>query len=348
MALLFCDSFDHYASAEITRKWTVNCSSTSPTIQAAGRRSTNAIRFSSGSPGLGRFLGSNQSTLTVGAAFCVAASGIYAGGNIMTFSYYTSEQIGLRVNGTGQLYVSLGGAYTYGPASGVTIQPNVWYYLELKVTIHNTNGSYEVRVNGVNVLSGSGVDTSYYGTTDTANHIFIGATKDTAAGVNPVDYWYLDDLYVTDSTGSYNTGFLGDVRVDATFPSGAGNSTQWSVNTGNNYAAVDDTTDADDDTTYVYETTVGDKDLYAFGDISHNPSNIYGTQILACARHASGGTRTINLVTRSGSTDYDSSAIAPNASYSYVGHIREVDPYTSAAWSKTNLNNAEFGLKIAS
>ena len=49
MALLFLDSFDHYATGDLTEKWTaIGTGDVAPTIAAAGRRA-NSLRWTSGS-----------------------------------------------------------------------------------------------------------------------------------------------------------------------------------------------------------------------------------------------------------------------------------------------------------
>ena len=89
-----------------------------------------------------------------------------------------------------------------------------------------------------------------------------------------------DDLYVCDSAGSTNNGFLGDCRIDTIYPSGAGNYTQFTPSTGSNYTCVDET--APNTTDYVDGATVGDRDSYALGNLSALSSQtVYGVQVNA-------------------------------------------------------------------
>ena len=47
--LLYLDSFDHYATADITQRWTqlyVHTNPIAPVIGATGRRGTNGVRWS--------------------------------------------------------------------------------------------------------------------------------------------------------------------------------------------------------------------------------------------------------------------------------------------------------------
>jgi hypothetical protein len=227
-----------------------------------------------------------------------------------------------------------------GTSAAGVIPGNGYAYVEFKCNIHDTTGSYDVRINNVSVLSGTNKDTRN-GATGVINTV----------GINfPVINMYFDDFYVCDTAGSVNNDFLGDVRVDAYLPNGNGNSSQFvgsDADSTNNYLLVDDPTDIDDDTTYVESSTVSNKDTYAIADMSHVPSTIHGVQVCASAKKDDAGARTMAIVTRSGGTDYDSSAYSISTSYLVYRNIRETDPNTSSAWSKTNLNSAEFGVKVS-
>ena len=78
---------------------------------------------------------------------------------------------------------------------------------------------------------------------------------------------YFDDLYVCDGSGSVNNDFLGDVRVVTVRPNGAGGSTQWTPDSGSNYARVNETISGED-SNYVEDGTSGHEDRYAYGDLS--------------------------------------------------------------------------------
>lgn len=218
----------------------------------------------------------------------------------------------------------------------------VFYYIEIKVLISDTVGTFEIRVDGSSKLALTSQDTRATGAGTTANQIRLG---EDASPVNSLTFTY-DDLYVCDGAGSTNNNFLGDCRVDAYLPNGAGNSTQLTPSAGSNYQCVDDTT-PNDDTDYVEHATVGNKDTYACGNMSHTPSSIFGVQILANAKKDDAGARSLATVTRSGTTDFDGATAVLSTSYIYYSDIREVDPNTSAAWTKTNFDAAEFGVKVA-
>jgi hypothetical protein len=65
------------------------------------------------------------------------------------------------------------------------------------------------------------------------------------------------------------------------------------------------------------------------------------------AKKDDSGTRSICSVTRSGGSDTDGATQALSTSYLCYREISVTDPNTAAAWTRANLNSAEFGVKVA-
>lgn len=243
----------------------------------------------------------------------------------------------LRVASTGELEVYRG-ATLLATSTGAGIVYGAWFYLEFKVVCNATTGSYEVRVNGVNVLSASGVNTKA-GTHNYHTSFLVsgtGTANDRAVTV--------DDLYCCDGSGSLNNNFLGPRKVLAIFPDSAGDSTQWTPNSGDNYAAVDEQA-ADNDTSYVEVASTGQKDLYNYGALGETVAGISGIQVTTLARVTDATPFDLYQRVKSGSTEVSGSVVAVGST-SYVSktEVFETDPNTSAAWSQANLEAAQFGI----
>lgn len=338
MTLLFCDSFDHYATADILNKWTAfESSGTGQAIGSGnGRRSGNAWTSSNTLRGLLKAVAGSPSTLIVGGAFylpslpsTVAILGLWEGATI---------HVQLRVKADGAVEVTRN-TTVLGTSSAGVISAATYVYVELKATINDSTGSYEVRVNGANVLSGTGADTRNGGT-GVITQVNVNAA---IANIR------VDDFYICNTSGSANNDFLGDVRVDAYLPNGNGNSSQMTgsdADSTDNYLLVDDSA-PDGDSTYVQSSTAGHKDTYTFADMSHTPSTIHGVQVNMIAKKDDAGARSIASVVRSGGTDTDGTTQALSTSYLDYMQIIEQDPNTSAAWTKTGFNAAEFGHTVA-
>jgi len=243
--------------------------------------------------------------------------------------------------GAGRIQIVRGDGTVLG--TGTTILTSgIWYFIELKATINDSTGSAAVKVNGVTEVTVSGVDTRNGGSAATADRV-IFFSNGSVGGT-----FRLDDVYICDGTGSAPTNdFLGDCRVQALFPNGDGNSSQLVGSDGNsvnNSLLVDETT-PNGDTDYVEGANVGDKDTYAYGNLTPTSGTVYGVQPNLYARKTDAGTRSIASVARLSGTEVDSAAAALSTSYLYYRDIRETKP-GGGAWSIADVNNAEFGVKV--
>lgn len=79
-----------------------------------------------------------------------------------------------------------------------------WNFIEVKLTIADSGGSFEVRINESVWVTFTG-DTKQSSTLATANRIIL-YSRSSDCGI--------DDLYICDGTGSVNNTYLGDARVD--------------------------------------------------------------------------------------------------------------------------------------
>jgi hypothetical protein len=334
MALLFCDSFDYYATANILYKY--QSQSGSPTISpAGGRRGSGAISFGVSPNGVfTRVLPVSGNTGIIGAAMKSNAFSTSSLNILMGFVQAGTTQCFLSVNASG-FVAAYRGSTLLGTATTGQLTINSFYYLELKAVIHPTAGSIVCRVNEITVLTLTGINTANSGTAgwDSAR---IGTASPSAS----TQY---DDVYVLDGSGSApQNDFLGDCRVDARFPSGAGATTQWTPSAGANYQCIDDPT-VNDDTDYTSTDTIGNKDTVAVQDAPVPGAVFYGCQLSVAARKSDAGTCTVAPVVRSGGADYQGSDFAPNTTYLYLVAPYSLNPATGVAWLETDFNNAEFG-----
>jgi len=332
MALRFVDSFDHYSAAQWLRRYS---SGSGIVIEAGGRRGTNGVRVNH-LCSFGKVLDA-QATWIVGFAYNFGGAMFTGPATLWAWQDAGTPQCDLRLNTNLTLSVTRNGT-VLGTSVAILSAGNS--YIEFKATIGNA-GSYEVRVNGVNILSGAGVDTQ-----NTANAAADRFVVD-GFGITAAGGQCYDDLYVCDGTGSSNNNFLGDVRIDAKFPTGAGNSTQFTPSAGSNFQCVDDNP-PNDDIDHVESANVGDKDTYAFGTlVSHTPLSIFGVQVNMHAKKDDAGARSIASVVRSGGSDTDGAAQPLGTTYANLRQMVEQDPNTAAPWTKVNLNASEFGPKVA-
>lgn len=331
MAVVLIDGFDHYTSAQATAKgWNAVFSS-----MPAGRFGGQAARFSSGVTVRTKLLPSTYSTLIAGVAFRTAA----LGSSVDFFQLMSGATATCRLsfNASGKLQVRNSGGTVIATGT-TTFAPNVWNYFETKVFVNvgtPASGTVEVHVNG---NSGSPEIASTAGNFGSTLLDTIGVL---ANGTNNVDF---DDLYVADTTGSapQNT-FLGDSRVTTVFPNGDGAHTAWTPTGGGSHSTQLDETTPDDDVTYVADGVAGDIDTYTMGDID-GLATVYAVQTNLYARKDDANTRQIAPVIRQSATDYVGTTVTLASTYAFYSQIYNQDP-TAAAWTATNVNADEFGVK---
>ena len=240
---------------------------------------------------------------------------------------------------TGELEVYNGDG-TLLASSGYTISPYVWYYIEFKVTINNTTGSFELKVLGVSQASGTNVDTQ-----NTANATADRIQFEYHGTGSSINFWW-DDIYICDGAGALNNDFLGDCRVDALTPTADTAQADFTPQGGGaNYVEVDEIV-PDDDTTYVYSSTVGHRDLYTMADMPVSGA-VFGLQLAWRARKADAGSRSARRVLKSGVTTDLGTSQPLSDTYQTFLEIIETDPNTGSQWSEAGVNAAEIGFEIA-
>ena len=353
MSLLFCDGFDHYMAADIFKKWTGYCYNNNMTIAIGPQYSRppggNGLRLYSGDQGNGisKTLPSNNATLIVGGACYFGGvpstsdvGSVFwlhdsANGNFTP----SNSQVGVRGDGAGHIGVYRGD--TLLALSTNVVSVNTWYFIELKVTIHNTTGAYELRVNGSStgwVPPVTGANTRGGTGNNYANMLMLGCSPRTQ------ERWF-DDIYVCSSAGSVNNDFLGPLKVFTIFPDGAGSQNDWAGNYSSNYANVNEA-GGDGDATFNQSATVGNIDLFAFGNVPLG--TIAAIQHTFQARQDAGAQRTFRPKTRISGANYSGDTLQLPGSHAFITDVVEVSPATSTAWAASEVNAAEFGYELVS
>lgn len=350
MALLFADSFDHYVAAAVTSKWSAVFGNFTITTGRTGSGGAGRLSVSASTTNyLTKNFAVGHSTLYIGFAYNSASiPGGSVGMAVLGFIDVSTFQVQLVYTPSQKLAV-----YRQGTLLGTgttTYASTSWQYIEMKVIFATgTGGSVVVRINGVTELNLTGINTAPSGNAS-ADRFRIGydGLNGSIDGFFTVNY---DDLYALDDTGSTSNTFLGDIKVEVIAPNAAGNYSQFLNTAGtstNNYTYVDDTT-TDDDTTYVQSDVNGNRDSYAFSNLSAaTPGTIYGIQIISYARKSDAGSKQIAAFIRMGGTNYDQTAVSLPDTYSSITNVLDLNPDGSVAWTVTTINALEAGVKVAS
>jgi hypothetical protein len=340
MALLFFDGFDNYGTPSFSGhlgsfQWGADGSSSWGYSSTTRHGYGKSIQHTASGSQLHGFMGSSPATIYCGIA-CRGALTI-----AFLDSYTGSTQATLVVNG-GSSYAAL-----YRGTSGGTLlarTPNNivnvgnWNYYEVGLTVDNSTGYMEFRLNGQSLLNLTGIDTQISANALVNYIVFSGSGN------------FYDDFYVNDSTagpGSFPCdSFNGDVRVDTLFATG-NNAVQWTPLSSTNVSNIDEIA-ADGDTTYNSSNTTGQEDTFTFGALSGTINSVIGVQVQGAYRKDDAGTRTMKQAVISGATEAYGTTWYLSGGYSYITDIFALDPGTSASWTATGVNNLKAGYKLES
>lgn len=232
--LLFADSFANYRSnADLALRYSGFNSYWTPNSPTAGRFDGAGMLCA---PLNFTWLltwpfANSRKTLTMGFAFYIPlSSGQSVNANpLCQFWDSGNAQVGLVISGNftnGLALQAVRGGQGFsqsltniGSPSGNVITLNAWHYLQFQATIDPSAGSVVVTLDGANIMNLTGLNTQY-----TSN-----ATANQASLNGATTTWF-DDFYVADLTGSFNNGFLGEIKIAGGLPNANGVSGIWTKN----------------------------------------------------------------------------------------------------------------------
>ena len=346
MALLLCDGFDSYAAGDIGRYWP---QAFSVTLGTGGRFGTNRVAQSSITGSImQQQLAANYTTLICGAAVRYDQTTGSVGLEVPFFLFAdknsSQNQLSLSIEwNSGRIKVYRGNQAVLLGTTTLALSLGVYYYIEFKVTFATgATGSFEVRVNGDTVLSGTNVITA--NTNPYANNFSLWNRW---TGNNTQTFMSFDDFYLCDDSGTLNNDFRGDSRVFTSVPVQDGDYAQFAPSGGAvpHYTMVDDAT-PNDDTDYNSSATVGDKDSFYVTDLS-GAGAIFGVQVTLRTRKDDAGSRRIAPLIRQTATDAQGSSVSILDDYMPFRWVFEQNPVTSSAWAVSEINtDAQFGYVV--
>lgn len=229
--------------------------------------------------------------------------------------------------------------------------PGNWFYLEIKISPGYGDGTLELRVNTVPVLSLSNVRTAdgtpiLPETLPGITHLAWVYNTISTSGANSED-WYTDDVYFLTMDGDNNNDYLGNVRVKYMSVIGDASPIEWSIGgttpAPTNWQSV---LNIDlNDTSYVSTSTIGDTDLY---DVDPNLDTpyVYGVELAGAYRQDDATQRFVRNVLKSGSTIIEGAENATNQTYVYFYDIFELNPETGVPFTGAELNSVDIGPRL--
>jgi hypothetical protein len=328
MALLWADSFQGYATAQLIYRYYVAAGGI--TIGTGGRNGYNCLKFDDDSEPVVVYLTTTKTTICAG--FAIKRSQVYDTVDRTLFALYENATLHTDIRfelSTGRLK-----ATRNGTVLGITTNPatplNVWAHIQIKIVVNDAAGAVLIKVNDQTVLNLTGVDTQNGGTGAVNQVKLYGIASGTT---------YISDYWIDDAD------LLGDCRIECIMPGGAGDTTAWTPSAGANRECVDEI-GPDGDTSYVSSATVDQIDTYEFGNLVPASGLVKGVMASVWARKDDAGVRQMAIVARPGSTDRIGDTITLADTYTYYRQLWDLNPDTSGEWSIAEVNASEFGIKM--
>ena len=215
---------------------------------------------------------------------------------------------------------------------GPVLVAGTWYHIEIKVDY--TAGDIEVRVEGVPQIELTGQDIG----TGPCAQIALGCQNGVGEIQSP-DRIYYKDLVIWDGDGSVNNDFLGSVQVYDLAPT-ADDSFNWTASTGSTgYNLVDEAPPNDGDYIYADDTPPA-ASTFEMSDLPEDVSSIRGIKTFSRARKTDGGDGWMQVSLVSNGTDGNGTDRPVTTNFTYWMDVFELDPDTSANWTRSGVNAA--------
>lgn len=244
---------------------------------------------------------------------------------------------------TSQFYIQVGGADPTGPITGGvcagTYGPGEYYWVEWSVTLNGAASSVQVMINGVNVLTASGLNL------DPAAS--ASATVLSLGGLYP-GILLIDDLIVQNTANAW----LGNSVVlycPPTADSAVGNA-GWVPASGTGTSNVNGESPSTN-TGDINATAAGAVSTFAFTLPAGLTGTIFGVGLKASAKFTdASSSHTLAMTYASGGTNHALASAANISSGTYAGidQVMTVNPATSSAFVVTDITGGEFGVTLVS
>ena len=267
---------------------------------------------------------------------------IGAGENLFSFLDNSGQpQVTFQTNTNGTITAKRGGGNgtVLGTSStSVVLIDGTACYIEFGCFCNGSTGTIAVYINGTQVLSLTAQNTQGQGTTNIGAAQFFGANLSN----------YVQDIYVCDSTTSFNNTFLGDVVCTGYNPNGTG-SVGLNQYTPNGAATVYQSVAAvtpTDSTIFASDSKVGDRMSNTFPPTA--ATTILAVGHVSRYKKTASGTRTGSQTITSNGIDAVASPNSPGTSYAYYLQISQTDPNTGLPYTQSGFNQLQAGLETVS
>lgn len=204
-----------------------------------------------------------------------------------------------------------------------------WFYLEVRVLVHDSAGEVEWWIDGSAAGSDTGLDTKFT-STQQAGLIYSVMLDTASVDWNPNDR--IADIYAL--AGSTPLGVC-EVWYQAADSAGA--DADFTPSAGLNHENVDDIGN-DGDATYNVSSTLADRDSFLHSD--DQGSDPHAVQVLCMASAPDDGSGVLSVGVRSGAADALTEVGLVSGYTGVKSAVLETDPNTMSAWAASAVDAA--------
>jgi len=279
-----------------------------------------------------------------------ACDGVYVG-----FGYYMTSILGrndrdicqfrcqngqaeghVRILENGHVAVYRVGALLATSANPIVASADEWMYFEVYWVQHETAGVFVVKLNGVEYINETALDTylNNPATNPVTAFAVVGIRSNTFA----------DDVVLNDISGAVNNSWPGVIHLLRATPS-ADDAVTWSnTGGGSNYQDVDG---AVDDGEWVYNDVADDEDVYDVTDVTSSvPTDATIKNIVAvCRAKVDTGSEDMRVLVGDGTTIEEGPTVGLSEAWARLEHVVDDKP-SGGAWARSDLVNLQVGVKV--
>lgn len=272
---------------------------------------------------------------------------------ICAFREGATDHVTVGMDASGNLIAKRGswsGGTTLGTSSGATLTTGAWHWVEVKMTLDDSTGAVEIRLNDTQILNLTSVDTNNGTSPGAIDNLGIGSS-----GYGGTNNHLFDDVVMLDDTGSDLNTFLTSAATIVQFaPTADGDYDDFTPSSGaDNYATVDEGGWLGD---YNASATVGHTDTMEIGSVAAGVTGIKAVKVSQLAQLDGAGSRGLSPVICNGSGSPGDVLVGDEQTLtsSQVGfsHIFTVDPATGSPgspWTVSDFNaHCQIGYRITS
>jgi hypothetical protein len=342
------DGFDHYGvspnggrDAMLAGVW-ADMNTGFLVSSGIARTGTYSLRqVGSSNQRMRRLLGSNLTT--VGIGFGLYLPQIPAGNNRIGVQLRDNSNVAVftvtfQSDASIEVFRGYANTGTSLYRSGQVLTAQAWNHIEFKVFRNATTGTVELRVNGITIIDLTAQNT---GSNDFASVVFGDPSSGAASGSE----FYLDDIFVWDTSGSYNNDFIGPQRIYTLFPNDDTAQADWTPNSGSTGYTQLDEVQPDADTTYIEAASVNDISEFELGNLPAGVSAISAVMTQSMLRKSDAGTANVQASLLSAAAVAAGTDRPITEVYTYWPDVFETDPNTGSPWTASGFNAAKLRLE---